>query len=115
MESNQELMLEYTKWGFIVIATILLFKLFSRKFGSSMKLFLATFLPVWLTAGIFLGLQYSQKGIGMIYSLDGFILLLIESLPVTLLFSGLTFAKLNRDRKKKINAENTTIAADDSE
>jgi len=106
MENNQELSIEYAKWGFIILSTIGLFKFFSKRTSKSINLFLICILPTWFVYSILTGFQYIHfKHLYMLYSFKGFILLLIESLPSSLLVAGITFWKLNSDRKKKESVE----------
>ncbi len=106
MANNQELAIEYSKWGIIVLTTIGGFKIFRKKIVNSFVLFLAVISPTWLIYSFLTGLQYIYfKNLFMLYSVDGFILLMFECLASTLLIGGITFWKLNSNWRKKESIE----------
>jgi hypothetical protein len=92
----------YVEWGIVIGLTILFFAYFSRihqKFG---RLLTFVLIPTWLILTIVKGVEnlYFDKVNGFT-SFYGFSMLMAESLPLVLIFGGITFGvKFNRFRKR---------------
>ncbi len=99
--SNDELTRGYAQWAIIIGLTIILFPIFSKKYNSLGKLSAFVLIPVWIIAAIIKGVEYLHyKNIYKLLSFDGFLNLLAETLPMVLLFGGITFYLKYRKIKK---------------
>lgn len=102
MADNQDLLKGVIQLVIIFIVTISFFSYFSKKKIKFKKLFPLVMLLVWISISIILGFEYLFfRDSYMLFSFDGFTSLMKESLPMTLIFGGLTFfLKYRRHRKR---------------
>jgi hypothetical protein len=101
---NQELALGYLNWGVIIITTFGLFALFSKKKKSIGALLALTLIPAWIFAAVVQGLIYLNINNSQILLVpSGFANLLAETLPITIVFGGLTFYFQYRKLKKSLD------------
>ena len=102
---NLELSLSYLNWGIVIMTTFGLFALFSKKIKSIGALLVLTLIPAWIFAAVFQGLIYLYlNNFQILFSISGFANLLAYTLPITLLFGGLTFFFQYRKFKKSLNS-----------
>ena len=84
---------EYANWAIIIGLTLGFFQYFSVKFQKFSFLFPLVIIPVWLIIAFILGIEYLyRENINYLNSIGGYIGLLAETLAITIVFGGLTFA-----------------------
>lgn len=84
--------ISYLEWGVIIGLTILLFAFFSLKFQKIGSLLTFVLIPTWIIAAIMKGSEnlYFDNA-NELSSFYGLSMLLAESLPMVLIFGGITF------------------------
>jgi len=101
---NQELALGYLNWGVIILSTLGLFALFSKRKKSLISLLALTLIPVWILSAIVQGLIYLIINKShILFVPTGFANLLAETLPIVIFFGGLTFFFKYRRFKKSLS------------
>jgi len=104
MADNQDLLKGVIQLIIIIVVTILFFSYFSKKNLKLKKLLPLVMLLVWISISIILGFEYLFfRDSYMLFSFDGFTSLMKESLPMSLIFGGLTFFIKYRRLRKKLN------------
>ena len=102
MADNQDLLKGAIQLIIIIVVTIFFFSYFSKKNLKLIKLFTLVMLLVWISISIILGFEYLFfRDSYMLFSFDGFTSLMKESLPMNLIFGGLTFFIKYKRLKKK--------------
>jgi hypothetical protein len=104
--NNQELLRGYAEWAIIIVLTIGLFAYFSKKYSNFWKLFSFVLIPVWLIIAIVKGIEYIiyDNTSYLLLSIKGFFVLLSETLPMLLLFGGITFGIKYWKLRKRLKA-----------
>lgn len=98
---NQDQALGYLNWGVVIVTTLVLFTLFSKKKKAIGSLLALTLIPAWIFAAVVQGLIYLNiDNSKILFVPSGVAILLAETLPITLLFGGLTFYFQYRKLKK---------------
>ena len=94
--------LGYAEWVIIVGVTIGLFNYFSKKYVQLVPLGAVVLLPAWIIVAIIRGLKNVYLGGGYdLTTIKGFTFLLVEVLPMFILFAGITFTlKFIRFKKR---------------
>ena len=104
MADNQDLLKGVIQLIIIIVVTILFFSYFSKKNLKLKKLLPLVMLLVWISISIILGFEYLFfRDSYMLFSFDGFISLMKEALPMSLIFGGLTFFIKYRSNRKNLN------------
>jgi len=104
MADNQDLLKGVIQLIIIIVVTIFFFSYFSKKNLKLIKLFTLVMLLVWISISIILGFEYLFfRDSYMLFSFNGFTSLMKESLPMSLIFGGLTFFIKYRSLRKKLN------------
>jgi len=92
MADNQDILKGVIQLVIIVVVTLIFFAIFSKKNLNLKKLIPLVLILVWISISIILGFEYLIfRDSNILFSFDGFISLMKESLPMSLLFGGLTF------------------------
>jgi hypothetical protein len=98
---DTELTWGYVNWLLIIGMTIGFFSLFSRKHKELGKLIALVLIPVWIIIAIVRGIEYmSFNNSDILFSSDGYLNLLAETLPILILFGGATFYFQYKKMKK---------------
>lgn len=89
---DTRLMIGYAIWVIIVGLVLGFFSYFSKKHKNLGSLLFFVFIPTWTIIAIIKGieLQYFENS-NELLSLRGFIMLLVETLPMLILIGGITF------------------------
>jgi hypothetical protein len=88
----------------IITLTIFFFSYFSKKTMKLKKLFPLVMLFVWISISFMLGFEYLFfRDSSMLFSFEGIISVLKESLPMSLIFGSLIFLIKYRSFRKKMN------------
>jgi len=104
MADNQYLVKGIIQLIIIIVVTIFFFSFFSKKNLKLKKLLPLVLLLVWISISIILGFEYLFfRDSYMLFSFDGFTSLMKESLPMSLIFGGLTFFIKYRSNRKNLN------------
>ena len=101
MADNQYLLKGIIQLIIIIVVTIFFFSYFSKKNLKLKKLLPLVMLLVWISISIILGFEYLFfRDSYMLFSFDGFLSLMKEALPMSLIFGSLTFFIKYRSLKK---------------
>jgi len=106
MADNQDLLKGIIQLVIIIVVTIFFFSYFSKKNLNLKKLLPLVMLLVWISISFMLGFEYIFfRDSYMLFSFNGFASLMKESLPMTLIFGGLTFfIKYRSNMKTKMRS-----------
>lgn len=101
MEETKQLV-DYAIWVIIVGLTLGFFSYFSKLHKSLLKLILTVLIPTWIITALIKGLEYYYFNNSYeLFSIREFTMLLAESLPIIIVFGGITFTiKYLKSRKK---------------
>jgi uncharacterized membrane protein YczE len=95
----------YLIWALVIGLTLGFFSFFSKKNNKLGSLIFLVLLPVWIIAAIALGIEHMYIDDSMeLFSIRGFVMLLAESLPLLILFGGITFTIKYLKFKKNKNS-----------
>lgn len=90
---DTRLMIGYITWIIIVGLTLGFFSYFSKKYKKLGSLLFWVLAPTWFITAIIKGIEYLYfDSINDLSSIQGFIGLLVETLPMLVLLGGITFA-----------------------
>lgn len=104
MADNQDILKGVVQLIIIISITVLFFSYFSKKTSELKKLFPLVILSVWISISIVLGVEYFFfRDSSTLFSINGFIGLMKESLPMSLIFGGLIFFLKYRSLRKKMH------------
>lgn len=104
MADNQDLLKGIIQLVIIIVVTLFFFSYFYKKNLKLKNLLPLVMLLVWISMSIIMGFEYLFfRNSYILFSFDGFISLMKESLPMTLIFGGLTFFINYRRLIKKLD------------
>ena len=82
----------YVEWVIVILTTIMFFGFYSKKYKSFSKLLFFVLFSTWIVISIVKGFgEWYSKESNDLFSIEGFTFLMARTLPILLIFGGLTF------------------------
>jgi hypothetical protein len=89
---GHRMLFDYLVWCALIVLVLILFSAISNKFRKLWELLLLVLVPTWFAISVVKGMQYLYfDNSTELFSFLGFIELLAETLPMTIIFGGITF------------------------
>lgn len=103
---DTRLMIGYAIWVIIVVLVIIFFAHFSKRTHKLGSLLFFALVPTWIITTIIKGVEYKYfENSNELFSIRGFTMLLAETLPLLILFGGITFT-IKYLKLRKTNSRN---------